>query len=910
MLINIHNFLKKNVFAYDQSGAQGDGGKAGFKNCAHAGDTKSFEWTEFINHGSFSFSMRLIKTELAEVYCSVDGKFNSSNLGRESPEVLRFHPISSIVRYKLYLIENHDKANISPMENILYTKEIDSKYGLFDLIDEYIGLEGLFFKTNLSPTKFARYFDLLGKRILYFADIHSAQLSTDHKRALSYIYTTVQSKYCALTQSNTNLRIVSKIGKWFESLKDDINKMHSIDNQRAINTNRDNYKKVLDNKINEAIKTVNTVIAPEINEQFKSMHEQLLDLIDEVIDLAKNAEKEKERLNKKRSKLEFNMKLHKLLSIIEFTSQGLAVLGPVGAGVGQIIGTSASILDSLNNGDADASNKIADDVQQMSQSFADTLDSLKGMIKTKKEATLAYINENIIVIDNFIVDHPDQADVLNLIKDELNTYKIQITALKTEELNAEACKKLINLVSFMQTVMEAHSSRFNIENIKTFFVYAGKVYNIISKAQEFFAGLSSYEQIDEIDRSLNKLSEQYESFKQLEENIYDSLLPAMNNIEDTIRSMEKQIENESHVQLDISKWTVKKVLAQIKETIGGITKDNKFERYQMSLQDIFDNVENGMNIMIDIYDRIDSYKDSAELASYIANVGSSKPKFNDPALNNKLNDFELTLHTNLVLQEYSIGLSSFNQYYFPFAPIVLGNYSLPSNLTMNDTESVIQSTARNIDSISKAILRKKISFDYFDQFIDRDMDALFYTWPHNNASRDKIIGLLTGKKVILNANIVGGRKDSAVQFKDLKLIFNLNNTSLQKELDNVLDKFLISFKMIGNCYYRCNNRFFYISMGDILFLKTSFRRDFSGIPRFRNEIADQILNNEPFISPYSNWEIQIEPQDDSSSFNDLTKFLDEPIDLKLMGNSKYIDKSLDMPQFCDHQHDMKPINFE
>lgn len=66
--------------------------------------------------------------------------------------------------------------------------------------------------------------------------------------------------------------------------------------------------------------------------------------------------------------------------------------------------------------------------------------------------------------------------------------------------------------------------------------------------------------------------------------------------------------------------------------------------------DCLDKIQNGMNQMIDIYDRIDSYRNNADLAAYITNVGTIEPRFSDSKLNDKISDLNAILESNLVLQ--------------------------------------------------------------------------------------------------------------------------------------------------------------------------------------------------------------------------------------------------------------------
>ncbi len=286
------------------------------------------------------------------------------------------------------------------------------------------------------------------------------------------------------------------------------------------------------------------------------------------------------------------------------------------------------------------------------------------------------------------------------------------------------------------------------------------------------------------------------------------------------------------------------------------------------------------------------------MAAYIANVGSATPLFDDQALNDKITDFNALLQSNLVYQRYKLAIEAFGQHYFPFASSILDNYVLPSTLRMNDTKSVIAQAVYNVHELNTLIIEDKISFGSYSKYIMTDSNMTFYTWPYDKI-KDQITNLLKGVNVTLNADIHNGLLDSAVKFNDLQLKFVLQNKQLQSQFDETLLDFGLSLEIIDNCYYRCNEKFYYISFGGVISLGFSFQRHpDTGLPILRNKDYIQIQENDPFISPYTTWNVQITNKDDN--FAKLKRFVNEPMNLTLTGAGQYVDRHW-QPHICDNQ---------
>lgn len=98
--------------------------------------------------------------------------------------------------------------------------------------------------------------------------------------------------------------------------------------------------------------------------------------------------------------------------------------------------------------------------------------------------------------------------------------------------------------------------------------------------------------------------------------------------------------------------------------------------------------------------------------------------------------------------------------------------------------------------------------------------------------------------------------------------------------------------IVGNNYYRCGTRFYYIPIGEKLVFDYSLQKNTFGDPIRVNEIYRKVSGKGFFLSPYAMWKIKL-IRDDSISLNTghfdvFDDFKNIPIDLKLVGQGQYV----------------------
>lgn len=144
--------------------------------------------------------------------------------------------------------------------------------------------------------------------------------------------------------------------------------------------------------------------------------------------------------------------------------------------------------------------------------------------------------------------------------------------------------------------------------------------------------------------------------------------------------------------------------------------------------------------------------------------------------------------------------------------------------------------------------------------------------------------------VTLVADISEGLKLNAIKFNEVWLNFKLKNQTVQNQFENELKQFSVVLQMVGNSYYRCDKRFYYIS------LEKTVRISFSsecGKPCKPNEIYSKLKTGDSFLSPYSTWRISLVSKNNNEiDFKKLSKFRNYITEMVLEGRGQYLDNNL------------------
>ncbi|XP_055303228.1 uncharacterized protein LOC129568912 [Sitodiplosis mosellana] len=385
-------------------------------------------------------------------------------------------------------------------------------------------------------------------------------------------------------------------------------------------------------------------------------------------------------------------------------------------------------------------------------------------------------------------------------------------------------------------------------------------------------------------RSLSKKSENLlRSLEMQEKHLYEAIIPQLHEIESSVTAMELKISNQSYVELDLSKWRVQSLLKDLKAYFNRLTIGFTIEG---DVKQIIDKINEGMCVLIGVYDRIDSYVEKLELSALMANMATTSHRTGNDELNKVISSLEKIIQTNIILEQYESVVHAFRQHMFPFVHLNMTNCWLTSKSTDNtDADVLVEQAIERIDYLAKQLTSASISIEKYDKDIINIKSDDLYTW--KNAEIQPQIGqLLQGDEIVLKADIANGINQNAVKFNEIAINFKVSDDKVQTELNEKLEDFDVTLTMMGNCYYRCGNRSYYVPIDENIVIEYSMKKDEQGHPKSSNEVYRKIKDGTYFLSPYTTWSIKLSNKN-GNDFHDLAKLKNMAIDLKLVGNVQY-----------------------
>ncbi|GFR13780.1 uncharacterized protein TNCT_72221 [Trichonephila clavata] len=860
--------------------------------------------------------------ESCEAFLKITEQFvNSADLtviARNLEDISMIHESSSIVNeYKSFLRRNLvDRFKKCSLLQFLDKLEIDTvvenAYDTLGLVNEMQCLEDQFHELSQKVDFVPFYYFLLNRITRYAINPKLTERSVQHKKVLNYLYTATLGRIYNL-EGRLQFSLITDIEKYLNLVTDDIQTLKNLQklNNKAVIVKKHTeiHKRNLDLRIEEANNFITEQIMPEIDNISFEIESKVDLLVKETIALQNQVLREKEALIKKRQELEEALELKRMFGCFKIIGQVISFLGPFGVAVGSLVNTTASVAESLvlsNHENRGTTLQLSESVTCMSdlESFKDQVIG----IKSKKIAIFKKLLKEIHQeADTFPNELKDLSNGIVNIKNKLSeicggSFNFKDLQLLEVELKQELNRK--------KGELETDNS-FSNNKTNDALQIVGKLNQIAefgSICLEVKSELKNDQiKIDEINEIIQQAGNKFLRLKDYEDNIYSFIAPMLQSMENNIHNIAENLHGRSHVSLDVTKWKVQTTLKDIKLQMQQLTQGFQVKD---NLARCIEKLEEIMTTIINIYDRIQSYQEQQNLASYIADISSSSScviNIDDSKLINAVNHLESLIRSNIALKQYKTIIHSFSQWVFPFAHNYLEKSQLPSHLELEKSlENLATKAVTEIKNLKMKIGLYKISVTENDKSIQSSEFSSryvstepFFIWK-NEQHKSTISKLLSGQKVAVKADVnYSAINKDAIKFTSIEFYLKSIDEAFQPELNNVLKGFDIKATHMGNSYYRYKEKIYLITSNSQS-ISYSFEKNGVGEPIRRNNVFNKIKNGDLMLSPYTVWEIQIISSGGKSSFKDLEIYKDK-IDLELIGCGSYVtrDTSTRMINFID-----------
>lgn len=882
----------------------GDNGEAGAGGSGGSGVGGSSQRYKNVSYDDFHIPSKIIygipivesgsSGDTEEGSQGENGADGSNTEGIEYPDSVELtNAIISINKYKYHVRENLPK-NIREndfrkfLEDFENHEIVQTFYDIFGFADELqnIGDQYYHLRNHIS---FVPIIESLQNRI--GEHVKNDIESSENKIAFKFLYTTVLSKLCAISNHENRVSVINLL-QHLESVQENIDNLRDSIKDAIIHEYQDKYKRSL----NKKIKLVNEFIRIQIKSKLESIlietEDQIPSLIDEIINHQRDNVIQYDDLSDKRRNMENIMRLHMMLNTAEVINLSLEFFGSIAAVLVEVIGGTISIADTFYN----------------------SIEIKRLMMNEKNRIfrLIDAVNSLILVLrDRFLTKHKFFLKQLNDIENELKITSndwmqpilqevVKLKVILNTDLLNKAIPDPTNIESMrsnLRMILEkskpsSHPDKELLEHFKNIL----KISNISMQVYDQIRNNKT--KIEEVVRtitSIQSVSGRYTQWEDGEGKIYELTIPLIREIQKGVKSMNDTINDKPHMELNIPKNVVQNLLREIKMILTNIT---VFTLLPNTLESSVVELNEGLALLIDVFDRIDSYSDKAKFTAYYLHSMSSSENndtTNNLQLTNVISTLKENIRTNLILDQYEEMTQALRQYQFPFGNVYIEIFELPTDLRFNDSDILIRKIEDYMVNLKERINYSNLPFGEHDRevFVNSfsSFSESFYTWNEYNIRSD-IEKLLHGDEITIKADITKGLDINALRFNEIELQLVLSDESKQIEFDNILDKLHMRMTIAGNNYLRCDSRFYYISLDDEIVIEYSLKKDSNGKPTRTNDMYRKITERFFFFSPYIMWKIQLITDSSDSlnipeSFNELSKFKNISIDLMLTGRGQY-----------------------
>lgn len=796
-----------------------------------------------------------------------------------------------------------------------FIKKIDGNSKVSNLTDdpalafttEFLDLEKQF--NPKEPELFLEYYNSLRNRI--DRHVHVEPLVGDKKIVFDFLGAALMSKIRRITLRPDDDLIIDLE----KELNTTIRYIERYDNQQyqlASQETFEKYNKSFNDKIKEVQGYINGEVSEDLNRTYDQIDGEVNELIEEVIQLRDETETEKKNLEAQQSKLGNQLVFKKILSGAKFIGGGLALFGPIGKIAGATVAGVAGVLENIVSDD-----NTPDIIAKLPPAVSAAVTDIKAAYENKKKA----LNDNLELTKEKLKEIEGTKEETNLaVKNTLKDLQNRIKNTQKELSQLEHTGKKTSWENILGNhIDEKHKElvRYYDEKIKLLDQKSNdakpiKVVKMIKKTLSLInfvnSGITAYEAVKNGEAALDKLSEavkmkqnDIEKLNIYEAEVRGNFKQMITRMRETLDSRKKSLNGKSAGFLDVSRWRVQESIQELKIKVEEWTKGFPVGN---SLKESIDKLGRGMGITIDLYDRIEKYRDEVARAEFFKGMmHTTQSEFENivnEELRDKVGELKLTALSNVIRKRYDSDLNAFRMYVFPLAKYYFSDFD-PIEQNFNNVKDYTLQAEGKIESMKFMLSDYDSHITKFDDSVHAKVtfdnplvgdEPPFYRWEYDSLAR-YLPDLLSGNEVTLFADVNRALpSQDAIKFNviDVRLRLTWASDQKKKEFNDSFVQYSVTATHFGDSRYKCCGKIYSMSSPRQP-LTFSIRND--GTKNHNPSVAyEKLKNHAALLSPYATWSFKlIPPSTTSLDFKPLTDFEDFPMELELTGHGYYVDKN-------------------
>lgn len=817
-----------------------------------------------------------------------NGVAGKNRKGIQNPaDVTLFKPSITINKYKAYLLDwlavhggnQSDTSNLLKfLKSIENEKEIQSLYDTSGLIDILSRIEEQYLRLH-GKVDIRFHVQSLMTRVEKYA---KTQKDQDQKDALNMLYTAAASKLIN-TRDRENYRTSGNLTGSLESINGTLYKLRKFDySSQYVSNARYEEKEILMGAIETSLILGEEDISSKLQTSSIKLNSTISTLIEEIKKIIEPQKIDKEKLEVAQRKLKDSFLTYLIMNVLKAGDTAVTIFNSVGWAITEIMDVVLHAEREFWYKDSSSSLREKKKVQILRNGFA-VLNVTVNIMNEVFSEDAKLLQMQLEDVGKLLID-----DLGSEVKTTINDAKLELrTILQSDIIDPTLIKALSADILGMLT---RHAAKNNLEKQRILW----KMIKIMKIGK---AGIEVYLQIRSNSTLLGAVLKPIEEvnhryLEQIKTQIYWKVMPMVKYVEALKVSIRDSLAGESKIKLDFGEWEAQSKLKCLKDTFNEVFGGAKL---QADLARSAVNINEAMKLLVNLYDRIDSYYDTSKFATFFINLNLNKPlNFKDPELNRSTSNLTNIIHANIIFREYELGRLLFNRHYFPFAQYHSRKFQLHTHINFNDPATLLD----HISLSFEGLIGEKPSNGKYDSEIISDTNCLFYRW----SDRDVIAKIIEGEEIVIKADIRKGLPVSAVKFKRLAL--KIVSEDGYYPFESIFWNYDVLMTMVGNSLYTCGKQIYNIPATNV-HLHYSIARNPDGSVIRKNSVYKTFEENSPFLSPYASWKIQLKKSDillpkhsDLPSNKEFKNFENKTLHLELHGDGEYFNGETYTTEVC------------
>lgn len=805
----------------------------------------------------------------------------------KKPRDRKFKFTPSLIEYKTLLRKYMKKSPLAKTIQKAYeafdsNPEINRAYTVIDLVVEANALERQFFELNECVAFLPMYGNLL-KRIESCAVVIQPERLVHDRVVLVLLFTTILSKTLSMRSGHESDLIID-IEKFFDLITQNIKKLDEAARVRVIEEHRNKYNEDLRAKIDEANDYIARDIQPEIEQLFSMLDVEMQKVVEETIALEEKTIKEIQRKEEIAKIIRRNSMIRLVTGVLGMVGTAVSFLGPAGAFAAAAIGTGSGVINALLVDPEMNTLEMPPAVKNAQNGLSEKLEknNREKFNAIEMEMHKMYKSLSRVTATNYILEQ------LRSLMSKAESIKSNHPIIHDDiELLFREFSELVQAHQKFLMLRSESDTKADYDHILKIASNALAVIDSSVRVYQQFA--ADDKKLDAVGKAINADRNTLVALKAFEKQIYDELIPMIDVLHNHLDAVEKNLGGKSSVALDVQQWKVHDTLRSVQNKLIDSVKGFQNE---YGIEDCFVKIDEAINLIIRIYDRMQNYQEQSKLVIYLSDLhlaGNPTLNIGDAQLRDNLHELCHNLQANYIMSQYNRAIGGFKQAVFPFAAEYLEFYRLPETLDADKNLSIIVTAAADkiktlserMTEFNRTVINENDALIHNAHF-DRDSvgNQPFYVWP-NDEIRHQIEQLFAGKKIYLLADVMRSSRMNAVKFNIVGLEFRASNQSANDQLKQLREFFHVSLTHMGESNYRCDQQFYTISSRPRTIYYSFSQKNQE--PVIRNVVYDKLRAGVKLLSPYTLWGIQLS----KGPFDELKPFADF-VDIELHGYGQYV----------------------